>query len=93
MASVLAREAAALRRRCESLPAALCLAPSAQAPWAGAPAGGRGAGEGPAARGLSRALRWRWGPPGMRTRRAPGPQFRPLGFFLPRRALGLLASP
>ena len=52
MASVLAREAAALRRRRESLPTALHPAPSAQAPRAGAP----GAGAGPAVRGLPRAL-------------------------------------
>lgn len=43
MASVLAREAAALRRRRESLLEALCPALSAQAPWAGRAGSGGGA--------------------------------------------------
>lgn len=46
MASVLAREAAALRRRHESLPAALRPAPSAQAPRVGRAGRGAGRGEG-----------------------------------------------
>lgn len=49
MASVLAREAAALRRRCEHLPTA-CAPPSAQAPWA------RGSREGPVGQGAEPAL-------------------------------------
>ncbi|MEJ1284227.1 carbonic anhydrase 5a mitochondrial [Cricetulus griseus] len=49
MASVLAREAAALRRRCEHLPAP-CAPPSAQAPWA------RGSREEPSRQGVEPAL-------------------------------------
>lgn len=56
MASVLAREAADLRRRCESLPAALRPAPSAQAPWAGRAGSEGGARSRPAALGLQRTL-------------------------------------
>jgi hypothetical protein len=52
MASVLAREATALRRRREHLPAA-CAPPSAQAPWARGAEAGRG---GACARHLLRAL-------------------------------------
>lgn len=94
MASVLAREAAALRRRCESLPAALRPAPSAQAPRAGRSESGGGARGGaccprPSARAFAR----------VRDRRACAPillprySLGPVEFLLAHGALGRLASP
>ncbi|CAD7689251.1 unnamed protein product [Nyctereutes procyonoides] len=87
MASVLAREAAALRRRRESLPEALRPAPSAQAPHAGrAGPGDRARGRGLPLQASRARLRRRRRPPSMRTRPPAAPRLGPGIFPFPARA-------